>query len=97
MTASAGVPALARSQWAILLVGLLFVAAFALAGTSYWRRGAVLIGIGAGAAAVLRLVLSDEAAGLLAVRGKTTDFAMLASVGAVVLYIAATIDPLGTG
>ncbi|MBY0440549.1 MAG: DUF3017 domain-containing protein [Mycobacteriaceae bacterium] len=86
-----------RSQWAILLVGLIFAAAFGLVGTNYWRRGAVLIGIGVTVAAGLRLALSEERAGLLAVRHKGTDVAMLALVGAVMLYVSSTIDPLGTG
>lgn len=85
-----------RLQWPVLLVGLIFVAAFALVATNFWRRGALLIGIGVGVAAVLRLLLSDERAGLLAVRGKTMDFATTATVGAAMCYIAATIDPLGT-
>ena len=63
---------------------------------NYWRRGAVLIGLGVGAAAVLRLALSDDRAGLLVVRTKSIDFAMTASVAAAVLFTAWTIDPLGT-
>jgi len=43
------------------------------------------------------LVLSDERAGLLVVRGKGIDFVTTATVAAVVVYIAWTIDPLGTG
>jgi len=46
---------------------------------------------------VLRLVLSDERAGLLVVRTRAIDFATTAAVSAAVLYIAWTIDPLGTG
>jgi hypothetical protein len=87
----------ARAQWPILLVGLIFVTAFALAGANFWRRGSLLIGIGVGAAAVLRLVLSDEQAGLLVVRSRGTDFLTTATVGAAMVYIAWTIDPLGTG
>ncbi|WP_055382840.1 DUF3017 domain-containing protein, partial [Mycobacterium tuberculosis] len=45
-----------------------------LAGVNFWRRGALLIGIGVGVAAVLRLVLSEERAGLLVVRSKGIDF-----------------------
>ncbi|BBX74687.1 DUF3017 domain-containing protein [Mycobacterium shinjukuense] len=85
-----------RAQWPILLVGLLFAAAFVLAGANYWRRGALLIGIGVGAASVLRLVLSDDRAGLLVVRSKGTDFLTMATVSAAMVYIAWTIDPLGT-
>ncbi|WP_324666609.1 Conserved transmembrane protein [Mycobacterium canetti] len=68
-----------------------------LAGVNFWRRGALLIGIGVGVAAVLRLVLSEERAGLLVVRSKGIDFVTTATVAAAMVYIASTIDPLGTG
>ncbi|QOM44863.1 DUF3017 domain-containing protein [Mycobacterium tuberculosis] len=68
-----------------------------LAGVNFWRRGALLIGIGVGVAAVLRLVLSEERAGLLVVRSKGIDFVTTVTVAAAVVYIASTIDPLGTG
>jgi hypothetical protein len=86
-----------QAQWPILLVGLIFATAFALVGASFWRRGALLIGVGVGVAAVLRLVLPEERAGLLVVRSKGIDFATAATVGAAMVYIASTIDPLGTG
>lgn len=85
-----------RGQWPILLVGLFFIAAFGLVITGYWRRGALVLGIGVAVAAVLRLALTDERAGLLVVRTKPIDFVTTATVSAAVLYIAATIDPLGT-
>ena len=88
--------ALVRAQWPILLVGLIFAAAFVAAAANFWRRGSLLLGIGVGVAAVLRLLLSDERAGLLVVRSKGTDFATTALVGAAMIYIASTIDPLGT-
>lgn len=84
------------AQWPILSVGLIFLAAFALAGANYWRRGALLIGIGVGLAAALRLVLPGQRAGLLVVRSKGIDVTTLAAVAAAMLYIASTIDPLGT-
>ena len=83
-------------QWPILLVGLIFIAAFVLVVAGYWRRGALVIAIGVGVAAVLRLALSDDRAGLLVVRSRTIDFVTTASVSAAMLYIAWTIDPLGT-
>jgi Protein of unknown function (DUF3017) len=85
-----------QAQWPILLVGLIFATAFVLAGANFWRRGSLLIGIGVGVAAVLRLVLPDERAGLLVVRSKGTDFVTTVMVGAAMIYIASTIDPLGT-
>ncbi|MCV7199624.1 DUF3017 domain-containing protein [Mycobacterium angelicum] len=86
-----------RAQWPVLVVGLIFLVAFALAGANFWRRGALLIGIGVGVAAALRLALPDERAGLLVVRSRGTDFLTTAAVGAAMVYIASTIDPLGTG
>ncbi|WP_442791217.1 DUF3017 domain-containing protein [Mycobacterium sp. Aquia_216] len=87
----------AKAQWPILLVGLIFAMAFALVGTNFWRRGSLLLGIAVGVAAVLRLALSDDRAGLLVVRSKGIDFMTTATVGAAMVYIAWTIDPLGTG
>jgi hypothetical protein len=85
-----------RTQWPILVVFLIFIVAFGLVVADFWRRGSLLIGIGVGVAAVLRLVLSDKRAGLLVVRRRVTDFATMAVVGAAVIYVAWTIDPLGT-
>jgi xanthine/uracil permease len=85
-----------RPQWPILWVVLIFVVAFSLAAANFWRRGALLIGIGVGLAAALRLALTEDRAGLLVVRSKAIDFTMMASVAAAMMYIAATIDPLGT-
>lgn len=85
-----------RPQWPIVWVVLIFVVAFGLAAANFWRRGSLLIGIGVGVAAVLRLALTDDRAGLLVVRSKAIDFTMMASVAAAMVYIAWTIDPLGT-
>ena len=86
-----------RLQWPMLTVVLIFAVAFSLAAANFWRRGALLIGIGVGAAAMLRLALTEDRAGLLVVRSKGIDFATMASVAAAMVYIAWTIDPLGTG
>ncbi|MBP2453798.1 DUF3017 domain-containing protein [Mycolicibacterium lutetiense] len=96
MTVNEFVRKVFAGQWPILVVGLFFIAAFALVAAGYWRRGALVIGIGVGAAAALRLALTDDRAGLLVVRSRTIDFTTTATVSAIVLYIAWTIDPLGT-
>ena len=83
-------------QWPFWSVGITFAAAFVLVVAGYWRRGALVMAIGVGLAAALRLVLSDERAGLLAVRSRGVDFVTTATVSAAMLYIAWTIDPLGT-
>lgn len=84
------------AQWPILTIFSIFFVAFALVVTDFWRRGSLLIGIGVGMAAALRLVLSDRRAGLLVVRGRMTDVTTMVVVSAAVIYIAWTIDPLGT-
>ena len=83
-------------QWPILLPGLILIAAFGLVIAGYWRRGALVIAIGVAVAAVLRLTLPEDRAGLLAVRSRAIDVVTTASVSAAMLYIAWTIDPLGT-
>jgi hypothetical protein len=83
-------------QWPILSVGLFLLAAFGLVVAGYWRRGALVLAIGVGVAAVLRFALAEDRAGLLVVRSRTIDVATTATVSAAMLYIAWTIDPLGT-
>jgi hypothetical protein len=83
-------------QWPILLVGLIIVAAFGLVIAGYWRRGALVLAIGVGVAAGLRLALADDRAGLLVVRSRAIDFVTTATVSAAMFYVAWTIDPLGT-
>jgi uncharacterized membrane protein len=84
------------AQWPILTVGLFLLAAFALVVAGYWRRGALVLAIGVGVAAAMRLALTDDRAGLLVVRSRTIDIATTATVSAALVYIALTIDPLGT-
>lgn len=83
-------------QWPILTVGLFLLAAFGLVVAGYWRRGALVLAIGVGVAAAMRLALTEDRAGLLVVRSRAIDIATTASVSAAMLYIAWTIDPLGT-
>lgn len=85
-----------RRQWPVLTVAGIGLVAAVLVAAGFWRRGALLIGIGVGVAAVLRLLLPEDRVGVLAVRGRTQDVATMAGVCAAVVYIAWTIDPLGT-
>ena len=62
-------------------VVVIFVMAFALVAAGYYDVARCWIGIGAVAAA-LRLVLSDDRAGLLVVRTKSLDFATMVTFGA---------------
>jgi uncharacterized membrane protein len=85
-----------RGQWPILTVGLFLLAAFGLVVAGYWRRGALVLAIGVGVAAAMRLALTDDRAGLLVVRSRAIDITTTATVSAALIYIAMTIDPLGT-
>lgn len=96
MTAREFTRKVVAGQWPILTVGLFLLAAFGLVVAGYWRRGALVLAIGVGVAAAMRLTLTEDRAGLLVVRTRTVDFVTTASVSAVMLYIAWTIDPLGT-
>jgi uncharacterized membrane protein len=87
---------LLRTQWPILTVAAIFAVALVLVADGFWRRGAFLLGVGVGVAAALRLVLSDQRAGLLVVRAKPLDFATMTTISVIMLYVAGTIDPLGT-
>ncbi|GAB3501099.1 DUF3017 domain-containing protein [Amycolatopsis cihanbeyliensis] len=58
----------------------------------HWRQGAALIGGALLVAAVLRVVLSDEQAGLLAIRSRGVDMLSYAGLGALILFVALTIS-----
>lgn len=76
---------------AVVLVGIVFVLA------DRWRRGAFVFGIATLLAAGFRLCLRPEEVGLLAVRSQPFDVAALTLVGGTIVYLAVSIDPLGTG
>ena len=76
-------------------MGLFFLAAFVLVIAGYWRRGALVLGIGVAVAAALRLALTDDRAGLLVVRSKGTDFVTTATVSAAVLLHRRDDRPVG--
>lgn len=86
-----------RDQWPLALVLGSLIVALGFVMFERWRRGAFLLGVVALGAAVLRGVLPDARARLLGVRGKGFDVAVYAVFGAVVLWLAVSIDSLGTG
>ncbi|MGW0038915.1 DUF3017 domain-containing protein [Gordonia sp. NPDC003376] len=79
-----------------LLVMLCVVVAAALVLFDRWRRGAFVFGSAMLLGAALRGVLPPSQVGLLQVRGRLFDVATMASVGALMLWLATSIDPLGT-
>jgi hypothetical protein len=69
----------------IVAVGILRIVEY------HWRQGTALIGIALLVAAVLRLVLPAERAGLLAVRTRKIDALFYAGFSAMILYVTLTI------
>ena len=70
---------------AVAGVGLLRVA------TANWREGSVLLGGALLLAALLRVVLAPENAGLLAIRGRSVDVLSYLGLGTAVVLLAVTI------
>nr|WP_049773423.1 DUF3017 domain-containing protein [Segniliparus rotundus] len=87
----------ALNQAPFAAVVLLLLVAAVLVEIDRWRRGGAVIGFAVIVAAVLRAVLPTNRAGLLAVRSRVFDVAVLALVGAAILWVSWTINPLGTG
>lgn len=78
----------------LVLLGALVAAVLVL--YARWRRGAFVFGTALVIGGVLRAVVPTPRVGLLQVRGKFFDTATMVSVGALILWLATSIDPLGT-
>jgi hypothetical protein len=72
-------------------VGLVVAAGLLAGAVGHWRTGAVVVGLGLLLGAVLRAVLRGPAAGLLAVRGRRADTAVLLVLGAAVVALALSV------
>jgi hypothetical protein len=75
---------------------MLIVLAIAAAGmarvlTQHWREGAVLLGGSLLAAAALRMILSTERSGLLAIRSRAIDVLCYVGFGLAMVILAVTI------
>lgn len=77
---------------AFVLVFAVTVAAFVLIIGYRWRRGATLLGGALLLAGGLRAVLSDQRAGLLAIRSRAIDVLAYTAFGLALVAVAATID-----
>lgn len=72
----------------VLVVTIVVLAAvYLFADPGRWRPGASIISVGLLLAAAFRLVLSPQAAGLLAVRGRWRDVLFYLVTGAVILGV----------
>ena len=75
-------------QWPLLAVGACFAVGLGLIVLEYWRRGAMVCGGATGLAALLRLVLPPERAGLLVVRSRPFDAFVVGTAAAVMIALA---------
>ncbi|GAA3961193.1 DUF3017 domain-containing protein [Gordonia caeni] len=80
--------------FAVMLVVLL---AAVLVLFDRWRRGSVAFGGALLLGAVLRAVIPTDRIGLLQVRSRAFDIGAMASMGVLVIWLATSIDSLGTG
>jgi uncharacterized membrane protein YdcZ (DUF606 family) len=87
--------AVSLRQWPLLVVVVGVVAGLVVAwlGESTWRIGCLVIGAALVVGAAERAVLADREAGLLQVRGKAFDVAVLALTGAAVIVLAIVVPP----
>lgn len=82
-----------RRELALIAVLLVVTAGLLLGVADRWRSGATLVGAGALLGAVLRLVLPARRAGLLVVRSRRLDVAVLAALGAGLVALASSVPP----
>ncbi|NLV79945.1 MAG: DUF3017 domain-containing protein [Rhodococcus sp.] len=88
---------LARLNLPLVAVTLVIAAAVILVLADRWRRGAFVFGGAVMLAGILRWILDPDQVGVLAVRSKTFDVGAMLTVGGVIMALAVSIDPLGTG
>jgi hypothetical protein len=91
-----------RIRWVLVqipfaVVALFVVVAFVLVIVDRWRRGAFVFGAASLLASVLRALLPSSRVGLLQVRGRFADVIATAVTGGIIIWMAASIDSLGTG
>lgn len=87
---------LGRSRFAVhlpfaLVIGVVAVG-FVRIAMYHWREGAVLVAVAMLLAAALRVLLSDERAGLLVIRGRSVDALCYAGIGVLLAVVALTIS-----
>lgn len=90
-----------RLRWVLVQIPFMAVVALVVIAAGFlvfdrWRRGAFVFGSAALIAALLRAVLPSSRVGLLEVRGRFADVVAMASAGVAILWLATSIDPLGT-
>jgi hypothetical protein len=93
--ADSSVAARSLKQWPLLIVvgGVVLGLGIAVLSEDSWRLGCLVIGCSLGVGAVERLALPRRDAGLLQVRGRAFDIAVLALTGAAIIALAILVPP----
>lgn len=86
----------AKKNLPMLAVLAVIAAAVFLVLADRWRRGALVFGVAVIIGAASRWFVPENRVGLLAVRGRVFDTAAMGVMGALIVTLALTIDPLGT-
>ena len=88
-----GGPVRPRRQWPLLLVSALVLGGVvsALLGPDTWRAGCLVVGGALVLGALLRLVLTTRAAGLLRVRSKAFDVGVMLLAGGATLVLSVVV------
>jgi hypothetical protein len=76
-----------RSEWPLALSGVVAAAGLVILTFYNWRNGVLVFAGGILLAGLLRGALSDDAAGLLHVRGRMFDTLFLLGAGAAILLL----------
>jgi hypothetical protein len=76
-----------RSEWPLTLCCLVGLTGLVVLTFNNWREGVLIFAGGVLLAGLLRAVLSDDASGLLRVRGRMFDVMLLLGVGAAILLL----------
>lgn len=93
MTGTGGALAKLRNQWTLFLVLVAMSASCAIMATGHWRRGAFAFAMTVLLAGFFRLVLPTRRVGLLAVRSRWFDSALLVLAGAALVALTLVVPP----
>ena len=82
-----------RREWPIAVVITTVVAGLVVVASGHFRRGTIVLSFGIALALFLRLLLSSEDAGLLVVRSKRIDVAVMAVLAIATSVLALWVPP----
>jgi hypothetical protein len=82
-----------RREWPITVVVTTVVVGLGVVASGHFRRGTVLLSFGIALALFLRMLLPTDDAGLLAVRSKRIDIAVLAVLALATSVLALWVPP----